>query len=326
MLKNNHASRRVGRLIAIFGAVFLFLVLGASSAFASTPSIGNIIQDAGKSKGGQVGVQNVSGQAASDDFPGVPLPNFSPFGGYVNNSYPEFCVFQFNLAGYQGFSALLSGPGAGEDLDIYLFNQNYSLVAVSEGSGYPEYINYMASSTGGTFYFAIRAYSGYGNYTVSYAIGEPISNVATPLHRFYKFANGVHFYTANPSEATYVNDYLYNTYKYEGVRFPVFPALSSSTAPVYRFYNFLNGVHFYTTNWFEAMDVINFGSWTFQYEGTAFYAYPSQFISPGIRPVYRFYNFRTGAHFYTDSDIEKLQLETSGAWTYRYETIAYWVP
>jgi len=42
-----------------------------------------------------------------------------------------------------------------------------------------------------------------------------------PVHRFYNFTNGSHFYTSNQSEATYVNDHLYNTYRYEGIAYYV---------------------------------------------------------------------------------------------------------
>ena len=41
----------------------------------------------------------------------------------------------------------------------------------------------------------------------------------TPVHRFYKFKQGVHFYTSNQAEATNVNNTMSNTYRYEGVSY-----------------------------------------------------------------------------------------------------------
>lgn len=43
-----------------------------------------------------------------------------------------------------------------------------------------------------------------------------ISN-SSPVHRFYKFNQGVHFYTSNQSEASHVNSTASATYRYEGV-------------------------------------------------------------------------------------------------------------
>lgn len=42
---------------------------------------------------------------------------------------------------------------------------------------------------------------------------------STAMHRFYKFNQGVHFYTGVQSEATAVNSTMSNTYRYEGVPF-----------------------------------------------------------------------------------------------------------
>lgn len=42
---------------------------------------------------------------------------------------------------------------------------------------------------------------------------------STPMHRFYKFKQGVHFYTSSQSEASVVNDTMASTYRYEGATF-----------------------------------------------------------------------------------------------------------
>lgn len=58
-----------------------------------------------------------------------------------------------------------------------------------------------------------------------YAYTQPYSPIPSYLeasdytastHRFYKFQQGVHFYTINQTEASQINNYQYNTYRYEG--------------------------------------------------------------------------------------------------------------
>jgi hypothetical protein len=72
--------------------------------------------------------------------------------------------------------------------------------------------------------------------------------------------------------------------------------------PVYRFYNFLKGTHFYTI-WEAEKDYAIAHYTDMIYEGIAFYVYPVQ--QTGTLPVYRFYNFAKGTHFYTISESEK---------------------
>ena len=57
-----------------------------------------------------------------------------------------------------------------------------------------------------------------------YAFKERITNLrghytSPTVHRFYNFKKGTHFYTSNQAEATYINDNLYNTLRYEGEAF-----------------------------------------------------------------------------------------------------------
>lgn len=42
---------------------------------------------------------------------------------------------------------------------------------------------------------------------------------AAPVHRFYKFKQGVHFYTSNQNEATVINNNQWHTYRYEGISY-----------------------------------------------------------------------------------------------------------
>lgn len=73
---------------------------------------------------------------------------------------------------------------------------------------------------------------------------------------------------------------------------------SSTRAAVYRFYNPVKRVHFYTSSTSERDGLVNnAGVYGFNYEGIAFYAYNSTATS--LNPVYRFYNTSSGGHFYT---------------------------
>ncbi|HBP01254.1 MAG: hypothetical protein UY41_C0042G0003 [Candidatus Moranbacteria bacterium GW2011_GWE1_49_15] len=61
---------------------------------------------------------------------------------------------------------------------------------------------------------------------------------------------------------------------------------------------------------------------TYKPEGTAFYAYTSQ--EAGTVPVYRFYSKKTGDHFYTTSENEKIKLSESLNSSYAFEGTAFY--
>ncbi len=99
-------------------------------------------------------------------------------------------------------------------------------------------------------------------------------------------------------------------------------------SPVYRFYKFNQEVHFFTSNQSEYQSVLNNYSSIYRYEGILYYVDTintgTQFCSPSLVPVYRFYNLRTGVHFYTANQVEKNNVQTNLSWLYRYEGIAYY--
>lgn len=92
-----------------------------------------------------------------------------------------------------------------------------------------------------------------------------------PVYRFYNFKQGVHFYTANQYEASNVNNDQSSTYRYEGVSYYTYANQEYGTAPLYRFYKFSQGVHFYTSNQQEASTVNNTQSSTYKFEGVSYY-------------------------------------------------------
>ncbi|MFP8781494.1 hypothetical protein ACLIJ1_23255, partial [Hydrogenophaga sp. RWCD_12] len=92
-------------------------------------------------------------------------------------------------------------------------------------------------------------------------------------------------------------------------------------APAYRFYNAGTGAHFYTTNTTEADNLVADFSSPFHLEGPAFWV--AKTVSSGLSPVHRFFNTRSGVHFYTISETERASLEASSS-QYSYEGVAYY--
>lgn len=98
-------------------------------------------------------------------------------------------------------------------------------------------------------------------------------HAGTPVYRFYNYKQGAHFYTSNFSEYKNILTTSGNTFRYEGVSYSVRPSMESGTIPVHRFYNFKQGVHFYTSNQAEATNINNNLYTTFRYEGVSYYAF-----------------------------------------------------
>lgn len=91
--------------------------------------------------------------------------------------------------------------------------------------------------------------------------------------------------------------------------------------PVYRFYNFLKGTHFYTASETERANVTAKHSDVYAFEGTA---YSLDTGSPDMdTPLHRFYNKRTDSHFYTASAAEKDSVLAKYSDTFAYEGVAY---
>lgn len=74
----------------------------------------------------------------------------------------------------------------------------------------------------------------------------------------------------------------------------------TSYEPVYRFYNFTNGTHFFTPSEDEALMIIDTWPDIFDFEGVAYYTNPVN----NTQPLYRFYNRRSKSHFYTADPAE----------------------
>ena len=145
---------------------------------------------------------------------------------------------------------------------------------------------------------------------------------STPVYRFYNLFTNVHFYTASEAERnTVVNTAPH--FRDEGIGFFASNnAAEPNTAPVYRFYNYSTGAHFYTISQSERDTVINSFSQYYRFEGIAWYANPNP--DTDLTPMYRFYNFNVGAHFYTTSSSERAYVIANFPFM-RDEGIAYYV-
>jgi Repeat of unknown function (DUF5648) len=90
---------------------------------------------------------------------------------------------------------------------------------------------------------------------------------------------------------------------------------------VYRFYNVRTGTHFYTADVAERDTVINTLGWLYHYEGPAYTV--NEGSPSNSNPLYRFYNLRTGTHFYTADLAEANHIIATMASTFHFDGPAY---
>jgi hypothetical protein len=102
------------------------------------------------------------------------------------------------------------------------------------------------------------------------AYNAPASNI-TALYRFWNKKTGFHFYTQNESEKNNIIATLSDTWNYENVAYYTYSSEQPGTTAVYRFFNKIQGNHFYTTSITERNDIINNLSHTWNYENVAWY-------------------------------------------------------
>lgn len=104
--------------------------------------------------------------------------------------------------------------------------------------------------------------------------GEDITGIS-PVYRFFNNVTGVHLYTINETEKTFIEENLDN-YVFEGTPYYGFETQEEGTIPLYRFYNQSLGAHFYTTSEEERNSLIE--SPDFEAEGgdgIAYYVEPA---------------------------------------------------
>ena len=100
-------------------------------------------------------------------------------------------------------------------------------------------------------------------------------------------------------------------------------ALVRYAQPVYRFLNLRTGTYFYSADDAEMASIVAHLGQYFRYETIAYGLYLENDTVNNM-PLYRFYNKRNGAHFWTMNESEKARL-MDGHLGWTYEGIAYYV-
>lgn len=265
--------------------------------------------------------------AATDDaIPGDSLASFgSPIGASLDAATDPQDVYSVSLGAGETLSlSLASDPALLNDFDLYLYGPG-TIAAVHASAiasaklplYYPETIVYTAP-VAGTYYVEAFAVEGAGAYTLAWTV---LPEPQLPVYRFYNRRTGTHFYTPSDAERDTVINTLGATYTYEGVAYTT--RASRNTQELYRFYNRRAGSHFYTADATERDRVIATLGSTYSYDGPT---YRVSLSSDGTKaPVWRFYNVRTGSHFYTADATERDRVITTLGYTYTFEGVAFYI-
>ncbi|AFY39930.1 RHS repeat-associated core domain protein [[Leptolyngbya] sp. PCC 7376] len=140
---------------------------------------------------------------------------------------------------------------------------------------------------------------------------DPLTGMTTEVYRFYRKDAGSHLYTSDPNEIAVfrANPGIFTEeagVATNGAIFLAGNAPSDGLKAVRRFYNKQTNGHFFTsdTNEIAAVQANQVAAGVFRDEGVAFYALEDS-IPDLATDVYRFSNINTGAHFFTNSIIER---------------------
>ena len=106
---------------------------------------------------------------------------------------------------------------------------------------------------------------------VAYQINTSCPANQAPIYRFYNKQNGSHFYTASLAEKNSVQANLSAIYSYDGQGYRVCTAPPVGSRTVWRFYNKINGSHFYTADPVEKARVQATLAATYALDGPGFY-------------------------------------------------------
>jgi hypothetical protein len=123
----------------------------------------------------------------------------------------------------------------------------------------------------------INQFAGTWNYEgIAYhAFGAALDPDLMPVYRFWSDQLGTHFYTISEEERDNVINQFAYVWTYEGVAFYAYPEGQQppEALPVYRFWSNILSKHFYTISEEEMQKVIDEYSYTWGFEGIAWYAY-----------------------------------------------------
>ena len=183
---------------------------------------------------------------------------------------------------------------------------------------------------GNQIWYAARALDGYAQTswtptTIRTICTDCVTNPAAPIYdSSFKAANLATFklyvYTPHSHDSTigggnYLFWVVYWRYFDEG------PLANPALRPVYRFYNKVNGSHFYTASEAERYTVMRTLASTYTFEGVAYRV--NSAAPANVASLFRFYNKRNGSHFYTVSAAERDNVIKTLSTVYAYEGPAY---
>jgi hypothetical protein len=145
----------------------------------------------------------------------------------------------------------------------------------------------------------------------------------TTVYRFYNVRTGAHFYTHDPAERDTVLATLGAIYHLDGPAYAVVERHPDNAALLWRFYNRRTGTHFYTADPLEKADILATMGSIYQLDGPTYYI--SSVYHAGYGTVWRFYNLRTGTHFYTSDPGEMARVRDTMAATYHLDGPAFYL-
>ena len=142
-----------------------------------------------------------------------------------------------------------------------------------------------------------------------------VSNIATFNFTTLKVATNSPISFAESSNASANGEYVVLNRENTNI-------IITLTTPLYRFFNKIKGNHFYTKSIIERDNIINNLSHEWTYENIAYQVFEEPIT--GILPIYRFWNKKTGFHFYTQNEDEKNNIIATLSDTWNYEDVAYY--
>jgi len=219
------------------------------------------------------------------------------------------------------------GGTAGQDRNLYF--SSFTFNGITQSGTAPAY------NTGTTTQYAAELYSpndtvgfnvnGYSGPKYAIAPAAETGTVFQPdeVYRFFNTSTGGHFFTISEGERDQVVATNSN-YKLEGVGLYGFATdQGAATEEVYRFFNTKTGGHFFTTSEGERDQVIATNQ-DYKLEGVGFYDFATD-QGAATEEVYRFFNTKTGGHFFTTSEGERDQVIATNQ-AYKFEGIAFYAP
>jgi hypothetical protein len=148
---------------------------------------------------------------------------------------------------------------------------------------------------------------------------------AKGVHQLWSSTYGRYFYTIDERQKNAFAGRGGGLWTYEGIAYYAFPAGDSpGLSPVHRFSSPQLHGYFYTIVRAEAEKLRHDSAQQWQYEGTAFYAYPEGQQPPDASPVYRFWSGSLRYHYFTTDEKEREKLRTTYSRTWAYEGVAWY--